>query len=918
MNTALPADSLVPSGYLQHLLEAIPTAVIHLEAIRDDRNQLIDFNVYYSNTAGATIIGNHKPEAIIGKRWTALSATNSRNSALYARYTSVFDTGEPIQFEQRLGVDGDERWFEVSAAPYAGGVLVTFTNITARKQAEQNEQQKLMAQSQADRLQAVINAVQISIHLIRPLQDKDGEITDFAFTAVNPAFADTYTKVAPSALLGQAVSQWFPGYREEGLFGLYRQVYISGQPERFDIHYTNDGFNIWVDAKVSRLGDEILVTHTDYTALKQAELEIQLQNERLKFVTDSALTAIGLYSIIRDPDTHEVVDLRYELINGRAEQMTQRKADELIGHTMRQVFPGIERTGIWSKYKQLAETGEPLRYHNHYNYDGYDLWYEVQGVRKGELVVLSFLDITELKLAQEYNQQQAREFQQVLDNALTAISHFTAVRDESGQVIDFIYQSFNHTSEQFTGLKAEDIVGKRMLELFPGVRTSGVFDRWVQLMETGETMRFQDKYQFDGFDFWFDTQAVKWEEGFIQSYIDITPIKQAELAQQKQAELLNTVLDATLTSIACYETVRDETGRIVDFRFILANHIALEGLNMTTDELYGKTLCEVNPLLCNSPVFQQYVTVVETGQSTTMERPVQGRWYFVSVVKFGDGILTSSVDITENHNYRQQIEAANVELVRSNENLESFAYVASHDLQEPLRKIESFGDLLMNQYAHALDQPGVDMIGRMQAAAQRMSALIRDLLSYSRITTQKWAFQPHDLNLLIADVLGDLETTIQEKQAQIDVGELPTVMGDGRQLRQLFQNLLSNALKFVKTSETADPAIPQISVSACQVARESLPEAVAKSLVSTGAFSLRESQPCWAISVTDNGIGFAQSYAERIFGTFQRLHGRNQYPGTGIGLAIVKKVVENHGGVVTAQSQPEQGATFTVYLPAMT
>ncbi|CCH53770.1 Phytochrome-like protein cph1 [Fibrisoma limi BUZ 3] len=749
------------------------------------------------------------------------------------------------------------------------------------------------------------------IHL-EPIRDSASRIVDFRYRYVNRAAAGLIDGLSPDALSGTTWADRVPESVLPEWLSQYSHVLTSGQTFRHEQVLRDNGKSRWIEVVVSPLGDGLLLTMQE---LRQAEPATQRQAERLKFVTDSALTAIALYSIVRDPVTNQVDDLRYELINGRAEQMTGRKAEDLVGRTMRQVFPGIEKSGIWVQYKRLAETGETLRFQNKYVYDGYDLWYEVQGVREEDFVVLSFLDITELKRAQEFNQQQAEEFRQVLDNALTAISHFTAVRDENGQIIDFMYQSFNRISEQITGLKADQVVGKRMLELFPGVRTSGVFDRWVQLVETGHTVRFQDYYQHDGFDFWFDTQAVKWGDGFIQSYIDISLIKQAELTQQKQAELLNAVLNATLTSVACYDAIRDERGQIRDFRFVLANQKTLNDLETTADELYGKLLLEVNPALRESSVFNEYVQVVETGQHWAQERPFRGRWYYVSAVKLGDGMAMSSVDITETYQYRQQIEAANVELRRSNENLEQFAYVASHDLQEPLRKITSFSDVLKQQYAAGLGEQGEDLINRMQLAAQRMSVLIRDLLGYSRLTTQKEPFRPVSLNQVIANVLNDLEVVIQDKQATIELVDLPVVLGNERQLQQLFQNLVSNALKFTRTDEQGVVIRPVIQFSCRQIAAADLSGAVANQLAPVDVTAAAKPRQYWAISLTDNGIGFEQQHAERIFGAFQRLHNRQYYPGTGIGLAIVRKVADNHNGVVSADSKPGQGATFTVYLP---
>jgi PAS domain S-box-containing protein len=239
------------------------------------------------------------------------------------------------------------------------------------------------------------------------------------------------------------------------------------------------------------------------------------------------------------------------------------------------------------------------------------------------------------------------------------------------------------------------------------------------------------------------------------------------------------------------------------------------------------------------------------------------------------------------------------ELNRSNTELSQFAYVASHDLQEPLRKIQAFSSLLTEQYGPALDANAQDIIHRMQSATNRMQELIRGLLAYSRLNTEKPSFHAVSLSALVAEVQGDLETAIRGRDAKIQIGALPVVQGNTLQLRQLFQNLLSNALKFTPTGR-----VPIVQVSTRTVPADQLPVSV-----------MGKSDNYLEVSIADNGIGFDIKYIDRIFNLFQRLHGRSEYAGTGIGLAICKKVADNHGGYLTARSQPGQGATFLVYLP---
>jgi len=226
-------------------------------------------------------------------------------------------------------------------------------------------------------------------------------------------------------------------------------------------------------------------------------------------------------------------------------------------------------------------------------------------------------------------------------------------------------------------------------------------------------------------------------------------------------------------------------------------------------------------------------------------------------------------------------------LQRSNTEFEQLAYVASHDMQEPLRKIASYLQLLSQRYQGQLDADADEFIGYAVDGAKRMQALINDLLAFSRVGTKAKPFAPTDCRLIVRTALADLQFAIEESSARVDVGDLPMVMGDATQLSQLFRNLISNAIKFHRDE----------------------PPAVRVSAEPSGAF--------WRFAVSDNGIGIAAEYFERIFIIFQRLHGRGQYAGTGIGLAICKKIVERHGGQIEVQSTEGEGTTFAFTLPAL-
>lgn len=261
-------------------------------------------------------------------------------------------------------------------------------------------------------------------------------------------------------------------------------------------------------------------------------------------------------------------------------------------------------------------------------------------------------------------------------------------------------------------------------------------------------------------------------------------------------------------------------------------------------------------------------------------------------------LLSIFRDITERKIAEERMSEFSARLERSNRELQDFAYVASHDLQEPLRKVAVFGDRLKNKYGAALEAEGLDYLDRMQKAALRMQSLITELLSFSRVTSKSQPFVPVDLEKIVTEVTADLEARIEQVGGRVESGSLPIIEAEPLQMRQLLQNLIGNALKFHRPEEK--PIV--------KIEGTILRDKIRRELDGTPRAMLR-------LTVTDNGIGFDEKYVEKIFQVFQRLHGREAYEGTGMGLAITRKIAEHHGGMITAKSKLGEGATFIVTLP---
>ena len=306
---------------------------------------------------------------------------------------------------------------------------------------------------------------------------------------------------------------------------------------------------------------------------------------------------------------------------------------------------------------------------------------------------------------------------------------------------------------------------------------------------------------------------------------------------------------------------------------------------------------------------EDWCKITADGLASGTETSVEVHWgkrdFSFAVVPIVDSgyVNLYGRDITSRKRAEEELKilAANLEV--SNRDLQDFASVASHDLQEPLRKILAFGDRLRSKCSDTLSEQGQDYLQRMMDAAQRMRDLIDDLLTLSRVSSQGNSNVPVDLAAVVEQVISDLEVAIEQSGGRIEVGELPTIDAGPTQMRQLLQNLISNALKFHKPDE---PIVVKVK---SRILDDYILDDDRDDAVGAGVAKMVE------LTVEDTGIGFDETYSDRIFKVFQRLHGRDQYSGTGLGLAVCRKIAERHNGTITAKSKPGQGAKFIVTLP---
>jgi PAS domain S-box-containing protein len=609
--------------------------------------------------------------------------------------------------------------------------------------------------------------------------------------------------------------------------------------------------------------------------------------------------------------------------------------DELIGKTDLDLFPAEMANQFFNDERAVMESGQPLnREEMAVNPRTQETcWLQTTKIplrdQNGQVVGLMGIsrDITDRKqaeaaLRQSYNEMEKR----VAARTVELDRERLLLRTLIDNLPDCIYAKdaagrktmANPADLKNLRCKTEaEAVGKTDFDLFP----KDVAEKfWAddQAVIQGRPVIDREEYFINdaGEKRWLLTSKLPLRDqdgrtiGLVGVGRDITRRKEAEEALARERSLLRTLIDNLPDCIYA----KDDAGRKV-----LANPADLKNLRCKTEaEAVGKTDFDLFPKDIAEKFWADDQAVIQGQPVIDREEYFinddgEKRWLLTSKLPLRDpdgktiGLVGIGRDITRRKEAEEALVSSEsklrkftTQLERSNRELQDFAYVASHDLQEPLRKIVVFGERLKEQSAEKLDEQSSDYLERMQKAAARMQTLINDLLTFSRLTTKARPFVQVDLAEVARDVVNDLEGRIEQVKGRVELGTLPMIDAEALQMRQLFQNLIGNALKFRR------PEAPPV----VKVAAE----------IITGFSAEGDDgvpKKFCQLTVSDNGIGFDEKYLDRIFTVFQRLHTRNEYEGTGMGLAIARKIALFHHGDITARSKPGEGATFIVTLPVI-
>ncbi len=657
-------------------------------------------------------------------------------------------------------------------------------------------------------------------------------------------------------------------------------VLVSGQPV---VHVERQGLNargeqVWLQTTKVPLRDGsnkmmgIVSIATDITQRKRDEERIRASEERLRAVVTSA--PVFIFAVDHDynltffegqgVDEGQIGDVG-RVLGESLFVPAQDGASELeVADAVKQAFAG--------ESIKTSVTVPPLTFDIRYS-----PIYDLEGAVTGVTGVAT--DISERVLAENALRESEARNRALLD----AMPDMIFVIDRDGRFVDFDVEE-----DAKTVLPHDDILNHGSIydighspEALTSVQTA-----IAQCLQTGMLQTVEYDLQQNGDDNTFEGRLVRLNANEVLAVVrDVTEARQAQAEVRRREGMYRTLArNLPNTAVMLFDH---------DLRYLIAEGPALatQGYQGVEGKLMPEAL-PANVVKLVEPLYRRALA----GETVQFEFPPQPYPLVFDCtllpLRNDAGTIYAGMlvvrDVTEDHRKTQALQQYAEDLAQSNAELEQFAYVASHDLQEPLRKIQAFGGRLQQQAGDALDDTAEDYLARMLNAAERMQTLVQALLTLSQVVTKARAFSQVDLNAIVQGVLDDLELRIEQTGAQITVAPLPTLEAEPHQMRQLFQNLIGNALKYAHTGRT-----PQIVITS----------------------STDDTDNTVHITVRDNGIGFAQRYAERIFGVFQRLHNRRDYDGAGIGLAICRKIVERHNGSIVATGAEGEGATFTVMLP---
>ncbi len=840
--------------------------------------------------SGKTILANHLFEVVIGHPYVPLEGVSEYSifqgfhpdgSPYLAHEWPLARTvmkGEVVKDEeiQVVHANGELRTLSVSSSPIydkdgmiLAGVVVT-NDITEAKQAEQELVLK------EEKLRYILQ------NITGPFISLD---ENWRYIEINEvAERELFQGRPASELIGKVIWEEFPQVVGDPAYHQLMKSMQSGEPAHFEQY--SQLLNRWYEFHAFPHNKCLEVYHRDITERKLAEDALRESERRLQVALKTA--PLLVYQTDKN--------LCYTWIHNPPPGMT---VDEMIGKRDEELRPAEEVAELIAFERSVFESGSGARQLVQFpNPSGtyiYDVTAEPVRSPEGEIegLTVAAFDLTESRRMQEHLEYLA----QLLENVHDAII---------ATDLDLRITAWNKAAENLYGWKEQEVLGKLAREVTRTQISRSQRDEAIEEIRGARAyMADMVQYTRDGRTITVEgsTSAVYDSQGKVIGYVsvnrDISERKRAEQALEEANAVLRESeqhLREVLDSLFTFVGLLTPDGTMVE-----ANRAPLDAAGITLEDVKGKPF--------DQAYWWSYSPEVQAEIRSAVQKAAQGQASRFDVNALMAGgylmpldfmiapmldeqgrvkyLIPSAVDISERKRVEEAIRHYTRQLERSNQELEQFAFVASHDLREPLRKIEAFGQQLNERVGPLLGETERDYLERMMNAARRMSSMIEDLLALAGVTTGAKPYVDVNLSQVIKTVLDDLEIQMRQTGGKVILDQLPTVEADPLQMHQLFQNMINNALKFSR------PGVPPLVHITCKYLPGNEVE----------------------INISDNGIGFEKESLERIFQPFQRLHPKNEYQGSGIGLTICQKILERHGGVITASSTPGQGATFRIILP---
>lgn len=665
-------------------------------------------------------------------------------------------------------------------------------------------------------------------------------------------------------------------------------------------------------------------------------------NNIVRGVFNSSLNGIFAFRSVKDPYGY-IMDFTVLTANHAAGSMLGNEGDGLVGKSLKRDLPLLCINGMFEQYINVVVLDKNL--HTSLHLENEDKWYEVTAVKMMDGFVATFSDITEKRKAEESLKKNYEELVTVKEHLkkLNAelenkILERTKALSQSEERFRLVAQATNDALWDWDFTNDRMWWGESFYKLF-GYAKTDAFDRnaWLQKIhpDDRETVKesinkiigntqnqWSKEYRFQKADGTYanilDRAYVLHDEygtpyRMLGSMLDLTNLKKAEQEVASNVAQRKFIIE----SMPLVVLMTDPTGNLnfTNKHFELYTGIPEKDaqLNGWRKAIFPEDLKQLNiawkeAMECKSD-FQREVRIKVKGSSheyhwnlfrAKIRKDENGdvSGWILTIIDIHEQKVANEILEERVAQRTKELQEINLALERSNYDLQQFASVASHDLQEPLRKIHMFSKLIRDKHSPELSESATFYLDKIMQASNRMKSMIRNILNLSKLSAEKSQFLPTDLKTILTELIDDFEITIREKDAEVHIGNFPVIEVIPEQIRQVLMNILSNAFKFARPNVK-----PVIKVNAVRIAEKSFdsPE--------------QEDGPFCKISIADNGIGFDDQFKDTIFILFHRLHSKDKYEGTGIGLAITKKIVEKHNGLITAKGADGAGATFEIILP---